>query len=409
MKLLSYGCTNYKPFKDETHIEVKPLTLIYGKNSSGKSTAVRLLRLMLRAMTLRSSKEFPLSVDEISFASTFTDLIFGKTQHKAVSFHAKFDALTEVFEISTEVQHLHSQSDPNRPINTSKISAFSLLTPTTLQLDWIPSEAKITQYENMGEIPFRGLLPETQASLANEQWQAISRLREQASQMEASMTHLGPFRASIKRIYESEQEIALGIDGLGASNQLAKNPELLGKVSDWYKEHMDGWRFTIEPSGIAFACNLSRGNTTINLADAGQGMQQVLPIVVQQLARQLEQEAHFIDLIEQPELHLHTAAQAPLGDLFLETAKLGRGQVIVETHSENILLRIRRRIAEGADPNLVAVYWVEDHKEGHSTMRRIKIDQAGQLDWWCEGVFSEGYEEVRAINRAARAQQNSAG
>ncbi len=409
MKLLSYGCTNYKPFKDETNIEVRPLTLIYGKNSSGKSTAIRLLRLLLRAMTPRSSKEFPLSVDELSFGSSFTDLVFGRTQHEAVHFHAKFAAQDEEFDIAASVQHLHSQSAPNRPINTSKISALSLSTPVSLQLAWIPSEAKITEYQNMGEIPFRGLLPDAQATLTDVQWQAISRLRDQASQMEAGMTHLGPLRATIKRLYESEQEINLGFDGLGASNQLAKRPQLLDKVSAWYKEHMDGWRLTVEPSGIAFSCNLSRGNASINLANAGQGMQQVLPIVVQQLARQLEQEGHFIDLIEQPELHLHTAAQAPLGDLFLETAKLGQGQVIVETHSENILLRIRRRIAEGADPNLVAVYWVEDHKEGHSTIRRINIDQAGQLDWWREGVFSEGYEEVRAISRAARAQQNNAG
>lgn len=409
MKLLSYGCTNYKPFKDETQIEVRPLTLIYGKNSSGKSTAIRLLRLLLRAMTPRSSKEFPLSVDELSFGSTFTDLVFSKTPHEAVHFHAKFAAHDEEFDITASVQHLHSQSDPNRPINTSKISALSLSTPLSLQLDWIPSEAKITQYQNMGEISFRGLLPDAQATLTDVQWQAISRLRDQASQMEAGMTHLGPLRATIKRLYESEQEINLGFDGLGASNQLAKNPQLLDKVSAWYKEHMDGWRLTVEPSGIAFSCNLSRGNASINLANAGQGMQQVLPIVVQQLARQQEQEGHFIDLIEQPELHLHTAAQAPLGDLFLETAKLGQGQVIVETHSENILLRIRRRIAEGADPNLVAVYWVEDHPEGHSTIRRINIDQTGQLDWWRAGVFSEGYEEVRAISRAARAQQNNAG
>ena len=123
------------------------------------------------------------------------------------------------------------------------------------------------------------------------------------------------------------------------------------------------------------------------------------------MAHQSEQAGQFIDLIEQPELHLHTAAQAPLGDLFLETAKLGRGQLIVETHSENILLRIRRRIAEGADPDLVAVYWVEDHPDGQSTVRRIHIDQGGNLDWWREGVFSEGYEEVRAISRATRAKR----
>jgi hypothetical protein len=98
----------------------------------------------------------------------------------------------------------------------------------------------------------------------------------------------------------------------------------------------------------------------VNLSDTDDGMQLLLPVVVQQLLYPLRKDSSFIDLVEEPELHLHPAAHAPLADLFLQTAQSDQGQVIVETHSENFLLRIRRRIAEGADPNLVALYWIED-------------------------------------------------
>ena len=399
MKLHSYGCTNYKPFKAETIIEVRPLTLIFGKNSSGKSALLRLLRLILRTLGPKSSKTFPLDVDGLPFGTSFLDLVHGRLQHQAVQFHAKLEANERIFDLSATVQNLQSH---HPPFNTSKTSQFHLRSPCAIDLNWIPSKDEIIHFNGVGPVPFRGILPDAQGALDTAQWQAIAELREQVGQLEADISHLGPFRAEIKRIYENGPNIMLGFEGAGASNQMAQDMALLDRVANWYKQHMDGWRLNISPSGIAFECTLERGGNRINLAEAGQGMQQILPIVVQQLAHQGEVAGQFIDLIEQPELHLHTAAQAPLGDLFLETAKLGRGQLIVETHSENILLRIRRRIAEGADPDLLAVYWVEDHPDGQSTVRRIHIDQGGNLDWWREGVFSEGYEEVRAISRAAR-------
>ncbi|HID30429.1 MAG TPA: DUF3696 domain-containing protein, partial [Desulfobacterales bacterium] len=99
-------------------------------------------------------------------------------------------------------------------------------------------------------------------------------------------------------------------------------------------------------------------------------------------------------------------AHAPLADLFLDTVKMGCGQILVETHSENLLLRLRRRIAEGADPNLVSIYWIEDLDDGSSIVRRIRILPNGEVDFWPEGIFSESYQEVRAMRRAVR---NSSG
>ncbi|MGH8499450.1 MAG: hypothetical protein ACRERV_11690, partial [Methylococcales bacterium] len=71
-------------------------------------------------------------------------------------------------------------------------------------------------------------------------------------------------------------------------------------------------------AGSAYHCLLRCNEISVNLADVGHGLQQVLPVLAQQLSHQTRSDASLLDLVEQPELHLHADAQAPLGDLFLD-------------------------------------------------------------------------------------------
>jgi predicted ATPase len=85
------------------------------------------------------------------------------------------------------------------------------------------------------------------------------------------------------------------------------------------------------------------GRAPSNLADVGFGVSQVLPVLVQGLLTR----PGGVYLVQQPEIHLHPDAQAGLADFFIYLACHGV-ITIVETHSEYLLLRIRRRLAEGA-------------------------------------------------------------
>jgi len=404
MRIVEYGCRNYKPFKDDASVELRPLTIIFGKNSSGKSALLRLPLLLLQAISARDSSSFPLKAGEVFFGECLRDLIHGKLPHGAVSFNIKLEAEDGMLDLSADVQNMAGDVSQGTQSEYSVISNFDLRSPHPIKLTWVPGHGEIGSYNEAGPGPivFRGLLPDVTKNPSYEHCQFISSWRERVDGLEKIIEYLGPYRSSIERVYEMGAKIRMGIHGSGAPRRLALNSELQELTADWYQEHMDGWSLSISQNGNAFECNLGRGTVSVNLSDAGQGMQQILPIVVQQLSHHLNDEP-FFDLVEQPELHLHTAAQAPLGDLFLSSAMTGRGQIIIETHSENLLLRIRRRIAEGrAHPDLVALYWVEDHPEGKSTLRRIKIDEYGQLDWWRKGIFSEGYDEVRAMRSAAR-------
>lgn len=408
MRIFSYGCKNYKPFKDGFSMELRPLTLIFGKNSAGKSAAVRLLRLILRALSDRAAGAFPLDVGDVSFGEGFRDLVHGKLPVGAVTFEIKLEMDGELLDLSADVQDTN-QSE--RWPASSFVSKLQLRVPVQYEAIWTPEQGLPPSYGPEGPITFRGLFPDTPKKKDRERWGFAEDWRERIQGLEDRIAHLGPSRAPIKRFYGISDPATHDFNGGGAPASLAKDPSLLTATSKWYQQHLDGWNLSLDRTSITFECTLSKGTssagaaTSVNLCDAGQGMQQVLPVVAQQLSRQLNHSGPFLDLVEQPELHLHTAAQAPLGDLFLETAKTGRGQVIVETHSENLLLRIRRRIVEGADPGLVAVYWIEDLPQGFSTVRRIHIDRCGELDWWSPGVFSEGYEEVLALRRAARTRQ----
>ena len=85
-------------------------------------------------------------------------------------------------------------------------------------------------------------------------------------------------------------------------------------------------------------------NTPVSHRDVGIGISQVLPVLVNTYALK-----ESIIAMEQPEIHLHPALQAELGDVFIESA-LGenKNRFVLETHSEHLILRILRRIRETA-------------------------------------------------------------
>jgi predicted ATPase len=140
--------------------------------------------------------------------------------------------------------------------------------------------------------------------------------------------------------------------------------------------------------------------------DVGVGISQMVPVVVGALRRQKG-----IFAIEQPELHVHPAIQTGMGDLFIRAITkdadelIAKKSLLIETHSEHIMLRLLRRIRETADDELppdavglrpedLSVIYVEADDNG-VRFRSLRVSDEGDFrDQWPDGFFEERAREL---------------
>jgi len=133
-----------------------------------------------------------------------------------------------------------------------------------------------------------------------------------------------------------------------------------------------------------------RGASEVLLTDVGFGVSQVLPVVT--LLQYVPEGSTVI--LEQPEIHLHPMAQAGLADVIIQAATHRNVQVILESHSEHLLLRLQRRIAEEAmSADDVKLYFC-DAPEGTSVLMPLELDLFGNIRNWPDKFMGDAFNEV---------------
>jgi predicted ATPase len=138
----------------------------------------------------------------------------------------------------------------------------------------------------------------------------------------------------------------------------------------------------------------------------GTGIAQALPIVVQRYYDAVVGKSANVEIIEQPELHLHPAAHGDLADLYVDAVQRFDIRFIIETHSENFILRLRRRVAAGdISPDQIIIYSISADGKAASEIKPIHIDAKGDVDDWPSGVFSEDFEEVKMLRKTQMEQK----
>jgi hypothetical protein len=134
-----------------------------------------------------------------------------------------------------------------------------------------------------------------------------------------------------------------------------------------------------------------------NFADVGFGIGQAFPVLVEGLRTP----ADGLFIVQEPEIHLHPDAQLAMADYLVDLSSVGR-TVIVETHSEALLLRIRRAVVGNRDrsgyrrrlqPHNVSIVHVASVGDGTSTVKPLKIDELGQIQGWPAGFMEEATRE----------------
>ncbi len=125
----------------------------------------------------------------------------------------------------------------------------------------------------------------------------------------------------------------------------------------------------------------ANGADLVNIADVGFGVSQTLPVVVALLEARPGQLVY----IEQPEIHLHPKAQVAMAGLLADAAKRGV-ELVIETHSSLLLLAVQTLVAEGdLSPDLVKLHWFSrEEKTGATKITSADLDDAGRFGDWPE-------------------------
>jgi hypothetical protein len=211
--------------------------------------------------------------------------------------------------------------------------------------------------------------------------------------------HIGPLRDMPERAYRTD---TLAVAGGATQSTLGMMSAQTGSAraaSEALKRLGIAERVEITypaPGYAGIAVTDANTGRKDNLADVGFGISQVLPIIIGVATASRGS----IVLIEQPELHLHPETQGALTQVLLDLARFQDVSLFVESHSENMLLRLRRMIAEKKVQAQEAAIYVTDRGK----VLPAGLSPSGELDMTAfpKDFFEEEWLEAIQIARASR-------
>ncbi|HZY36730.1 MAG TPA: AAA family ATPase [Mucilaginibacter sp.] len=200
---------------------------------------------------------------------------------------------------------------------------------------------------------------------------------------EDTINYVSPLRAHPKRYYmldKAKLNLTLDtLDGDAIAEVLKDNESVTKNVNSWLK------RFGVEVNVQEFKevihhLVVKQNNLTLDITDVGFGISQILPVIIQGFLSS----KNSTTIIEQPEIHLHPKMQADLADLFIDIVRNSTGKkLIIETHSEYLLKRLRRRISENKiSSNNVSICLIDPQTTAKGAhINNLKIEEKGFFEW----------------------------
>ena len=407
MELRSFSVERYKGYAEPAVVDVAPLTILVGANNSGKTVLAKAIQLLAGGLAPSDkdpAEPLPLESGGVHHGEAFEDLVTRRPVHGWLKLSAALVDDSSKLSLSATVQNVVT---PPRP-SERQISNWSLRRgddEVELNRQGFDEQSSYAvsisgAEQTARQIGWRGLIPRQPDKLADWVGTQVNAIRAWASgvhylQCPRSLRP-SPFLAVDHRPQ------FLGSRGQAAPLVLAADGKLRECVRKWYRT-VFGVSLDVVAQGSysELVVGMPASGGKVQLIQSGRGISNVLPIVV--TALMARKAGPGVDIIEHPAAELHPAAHADIAELLLDNLAGPARPLIVETHSEMLLLRARRWIAEGRLPaENVLVYWVYTHPERGSILQKIRIDERGAMSGWPAGVFIEDYEEILAIRRAAR-------
>jgi predicted ATPase len=431
---------NFKSWKNTGEVRLSPITGFFGSNSSGKTSLLQfLLALKQTVESTDRSQVFNFGDDHTPVdLGTFYDVIYRHDPANQLKFNFgwKLPSPLKISELETNFseiafQALIQQSQSNG--QTGKLSALEFEYTTGdyqfgMQRNASKNEYKLhsdpytvkRQPGRVWELPapvrFYGFPDEVFAYYQN-----VSFLSEFALQLEKLFNrvyYLGPLREYPHRSYKWSGEVVrdvgqrgeLAVPAMLASRESKdiiqrgrgrRNQTVEECVADWLKKM--GLIHSFHLQSIAenrkdyeLRVQKTPQSSEVLITDVGFGISQILPILV--LCYYVPKNS--ILIFEQPEIHLHPAVQYMLADVFIDAVKNRNVQIILESHSEHLLLRLQRRIAEGQFEAENAALYFTEYGEDQSHLTPLKLDLFGNITNWPKDFFGDQMGEVAARTMA---------
>jgi len=462
---------NFKAFQDTDEIEIKPITVLAGPNSGGKSSILQSLLLLKQTLeTADLDVALNLNGRFLQF-SEFNELVFGKPQLQSceITYRIGFE---ENIPTDVAVRHVPglavSSDDESVPVHSDIEFSFRYKEvkegEKRVILDRFDIRSQVQnkpgpqlavgfhegKYQGkMDRIkvdllqPFDGqefadlelnhFLPsllilkpgfgesEQSSALIKLDQIFLSPLRGLEEELRNRLKYVGPLREEPRRVYvqsanplpeisqrvESAAQILYRegdtkVEYLSGLDQQPEEITLLAAVNEAFKELEINQPISVRSDKsmltyqILFDLMGAKNKKRVTIADVGFGFSQLLPIVL----LGLKSDRGSILLFEQPEIHLHPKLQANLADFLLRMALLEK-RIIVETHSDHFINRLRRRIAEDPKDELkdkVNILFVNPPHDGQgATIEPLKIDRYGVIENWPPDFLPESADEAREI------------
>ena len=434
---------NYRAFESEC-FHLSKVNLFFGPNNAGKSAALSSVNLL--AQTLESADPYAAVLLRGKFEDlgSYRDMVHGNDARKRVKISIGLDVsdiemrraihrrgarledvsrpgeFTVVFAYQTkrrrivvggstirvggetilatrlakggETQVLETVADRFREISSGRLSRLIGLN------HFLPTV----------ELPFARRWRQGDVSTAFNLGYEVNRFNRSAKKLLDGVEFIGPFRSKAQRVYalSGESPSTVGVHGEKAVDVLISDYLARGKRTREISERVSAWLRNAELGEVMQPRILSPRHVEIqvshlysgelqNLADVGYGCSQILPILVAGFSRPVGSTL----IVQQPEIHLHPKAQAALGDFVCDVAERGV-QLLIETHSEHLLLRLQSHVASGRLPAQdVAVHYVYANKEKHKkTAKLLPLGDDGLFkEKWPEGFFPERLIEAKRV------------
>ena len=275
--------------------------------------------------------------------------------------------------------------------------------------DFFLQEYKIRKGENLTGVTFKNQNEITGKLFNLTQNEILIGGGFNAEEFRFSVDYIGPVRnQAIRSLYATTLNVTdLSRVGYRGENTTAilldsylDGQDLFNEVSAWYHDNMDGQILDFARNGEetgSYSLIVKRGKAKVNLADVGEGTNQVLPVITQSYMNTAD-----LTIIEQAGLHLHPSAHAHVAYRIAEAAKQSGRKFIIESHSENFVLGLRKLVAlKQLRPEDVAIYYI-DHDGESATAQLYEIEKDGSMKDWPTGVFAEDFQLLKEISKAAQ-------